>query len=102
MRRRVYSEINLHFTWHVKDSQPLITEALENRVHHYIVNYALQAKGVVIHQIGGTETHVHLVVTVPPTVLISDWIGKIKGASSHYVNQELLNRKLFDWQAVMV
>jgi len=37
-------------------------------------------------------------VTIPPTLLISEWIGKIKGASSHYVNHELLNRKVLDWQ----
>jgi putative transposase len=37
-------------------------------------------------------------VTIPPTLLISDWIGKIKGASSHYLNHELVNRKVMDWQ----
>ena len=98
MRRRVYSEINLHFTWHVKESLPIITEAIEDRLHRYIVNYALQTKGVFIHEINGTETHVHLVVTIPPTVLISEWIGKIKGASSHHINHEIANRKLLDWQ----
>ena len=46
----------------------------------------------------GTETHVHIAVTIPPTLLISDWIGKLKGASSHYVNHELANRKVLDWQ----
>ena len=30
--------------------------------------------------------------------MIADWIGKLKGASSHYVNHELVNRKLLDWQ----
>jgi REP element-mobilizing transposase RayT len=58
----------------------------------------LQSKGLIFHEIGGTETHVHIAVTIPPTLLISDWIGKIKGASSHYVNPELLNCKLLDCQ----
>jgi putative transposase len=30
--------------------------------------------------------------------VIADWIGKLKGASSHHVNHELANRKLLDWQ----
>ena len=38
-------------------------------------------------------------MTIPPTLLISDWVGKLKGASSHYVNHRLLNRKVIDWQA---
>jgi putative transposase len=98
MSTRAYSEINLHFVWHVKTSLPLISELLEPRLHRYIKSYALQSKGLIFHEIGGTENHIHIAVTIPPTLLISDWIAKIKGASSHYVNHELLNRKLLDWQ----
>ena len=98
MSTRAYSEINLHFTWHVKESLPIINEAIEPRLQRYIRSYALQAKGLIFHEIGGTETHVHIAVTIPPTLLISEWIGKVKGSSSHYVNHELVNRKLLEWQ----
>ena len=53
---------------------------------------------MIVHRVGGTETHIHMAVSVPPTLLVSEWIGKIKGASSHHINQELVNRKLLDWQ----
>ena len=46
----------------------------------YVRSYALQSKGLIFHEIGGAETHVHIAVTIPPTLLISEWIGKIKGA----------------------
>jgi putative transposase len=82
----------------VKGSLPIISTEIEPRLHHYIRSYALQANGLIFHEIGGTETHVHIAVTIPPTLLISDWIGKIKGASSYYVNNELVNRKLLEWQ----
>ncbi len=82
----------------MKASLPIITAEIEPRLHRYILNYALQSKGLIFHEIGGTETHVHIAVTIPPTLLISDWIGKVKGASSHYVNHELVNRKVLDWQ----
>jgi putative transposase len=52
---------------------------------------------VFIHEIGGIETHVHLCVTIAPTVLISDFIGQLKGASSHEVNQKL-GYKALEWQ----
>ena len=69
-----------------------------SRLYRHIRSYALQAKDLIFHEIGGTENHVHIAVTIPPTLLISDWIGKLKGASSHYVNHELANRKLLEWQ----
>ena len=34
----------------------------------------------------GTEAHVHLAVTIPPTVLPSEFVGRLKGYSSHTVN----------------
>ncbi len=98
MPKRVYSEINLHLTWHVKGSLPIITDEIEARLHRYLRSYALQTKGLIFHEIGGTETHVHIAITIPPVVLISEWIGKLKGASSHYINHKIANRKLLDWQ----
>src|SRR5258707_4336091 len=98
MSRGAYSEINLHFVWHVKGNLQTVSETIEPRLYRYIRSYALQAKGLIFHEIGGTETHVHIAVTIPPTLLISEWIGQVKGASSHYVNHELANRKILDWQ----
>jgi putative transposase len=98
LSKRFYSEINLHFVWHVKSSLAIINEVIEPRLYRYIRSYALQTSDLIFHEIGGTETHIHIAVTIPPTLLPSEWIGKIKGASSHYVNHELVNRKVLDWQ----
>ena len=48
---------------------------------------------------GGTENHIHLAVSIPPTLLVSDWIGKLKGASAHYTNHEVTKRKSLEWQS---
>ncbi len=98
MPRKVYAEINLHFTWHTKQSEPVLTEEIESRLNHYVKHRVLEASGVLFHEIGGTEDHVHLAVSIPPTLLISEWIGKLKGASSHFINHEIANRKLLEWQ----
>ncbi|HEU0006692.1 MAG TPA: transposase [Terriglobia bacterium] len=34
----------------------------------------------------------------PPTLLISDWIGQMKGSSSHHIHHRSANRHLLDWQ----
>jgi putative transposase len=98
MPRNVYSEINLHIVWHTKESAPVLTDQIEPRVRNHIKNAVLDTESCLFREIGGTENHVHLVVSVPPTLLISDWIGRLKGASSHYVNKEIANRKLLEWQ----
>ena len=64
----------------------------------FLRHRAVDEPGVVFHGIGGTDDHVHLVATVPPTLLISEWVGRLKGASSHYINHEIANRKLLEWQ----
>ena len=58
----------------------------------------MNTPSVFIHEIGGIETHVHLCVSIAPTVLISDFIGKLKGSSSHEVNQKL-GYKSLEWQS---
>ena len=40
-----------------------------------------------------------LAVSIPPTVQVSDWVGQLKGASAHYLNQRIMNRSRFAWQA---
>ena len=98
MSTRAYSEINLHCVWHVKGNLPIIDERIEPGLYRFIRNYALRTKGIIFHEVGGIETHVHIAVTIPPALTISEWIGKVKGASSFYVNHKLVNRKLLDWQ----
>src|SRR5262249_47379876 len=94
-----YSEINLHIVWHTKVSMPLLTSQVEPFVHRYLKQKVVNLPDAYFHEVGGTENHVHLVVSLAPTILISDFIGKLKGGSSHEVNQKLGGqRKLLEWQ----
>lgn len=97
MSESVYSEINFHITWHTKSNLPLITSAIETKLHKFIKHKIIQTPEVYFHAIGGVENHIHLAVSVPPSLLMSKWIGELKGGSSHYINQES-NRKLLHWQ----
>jgi putative transposase len=99
MSRNYYSEINLHLTWHTKRSMPLLTPTIEPVAHRLLKERVIKTPGVYLHEIGGTETHVHLAVTIPPTLTISDWIGELKGGSSHDVNQQMgMRSKALQWQ----
>ncbi|HUT52285.1 MAG TPA: IS200/IS605 family transposase [bacterium] len=98
MPRNVYSEIYLHITWRTKDNMPMIDGAIENELFKFIKNRCIETPGVYFFTIGGTADHVHLCVSVPPTLLISDWIGELKGASAHHVNHHVQDKAL-QWQA---
>jgi len=98
MSLRAYSEINLHITWHVKNDNPILQDEIEIQAHRFIRGKVIATPGVYFHEVGGTDDHVHLVVTIPPALLISRWIGRLKGASSHFINHEIANRKLLEWQ----
>ncbi|MFN2502430.1 MAG: IS200/IS605 family transposase [Pyrinomonadaceae bacterium] len=97
MSATVYSETNFHITWHTKNSLPMITAKIEDRLYHYITHKIIETPGAYLHAISGIETHVNIGVSLEPNILVSDWIGKLKGSSSHYINHEI-QPKALEWQ----
>jgi len=97
MSANSYSEINFHITWHTKNSLPMITPAIEDRLYRYLTHKIIETPGVYLHAIGGIETHIHIGLTAPPDLLMSDFIGKLKGGSSYQINKEF-GSKALEWQ----
>jgi putative transposase len=98
--KNYYSEIHLHVAWHTKISAPLLTGDVETAAHRHLRKFLVKTPGVFVHEIGGIETHLHVCLTIPPTIKISEFIGQMKGATSHDVNQEMGKRqKVLQWQA---
>ena len=101
MGRNYYSEINLHLTWHTKESLPLLDPQVEPLAHRYVRQKIINTPGAFVHEIGGTETHVHVAVSVPPSAADERTSSaNLKGASSHEVNEQLgLRGKMLQWQS---
>ena len=51
-----------------------------------------------VHAIGGIEDHLHMAVSLPPTVEIAKWIGELKGASAHTINHGPCGLNALAWQ----
>jgi putative transposase len=99
MSGNFYSEINLHFVWHTKNSLPLLRPEIEPVAHRLLKKRIIDTPGVYVHAIGGTPTHVHLALTIPPTLTISEYVGQLKGGSSYDVNREVGGKKKsLQWQ----
>jgi putative transposase len=97
MSRRVYSEINLHLVWHTKDSFAFISPPMKQDLYPLIRRRA-EADGAVVHAVGGTANHVHLGISVLPTLLVSDFVGRLKGGSAHDLNAVPQWHKSLQWQ----
>jgi putative transposase len=99
MSDNYYSEINLHLTWHTKLSRPLLKPEIEAMTYACLREKIAKLGDIFEHEIGGTENHVHLAVTIEPTVKISEMIGALKGFSSHEVNRRSgFGRTVLQWQ----
>ena len=93
----VFSEIFIHLNWHCKEDRPLIGPPLKNPLDAHLEDYGNKTKGIKFFGVGGTSDHVHLVIQMEPFICLADWVGKIKGASSHEMNKAA-GLAVLEWQ----
>lgn len=93
-----YWRLFYHITWGTKGREPLIAPEWENSLHNVIAAKA-QELGAFVYAVGGIEDHAHLAASVPPKISIAEFVGQVKGNSSHFVNHELNIDSYFAWQA---
>ncbi len=87
-----------HLVWSTFDRLPLITENVEVELYNYIRSKC-HTLNCPLHGIGGISDHIHIVISIPPSMAISDFVKRIKGSSSHFVNQTKLDPETkFAWQ----
>jgi len=80
-----------------KYREPLITEELEKRLWPYMAGIARENNMELI-TVNGTEDHVHILLSLPSTITISQAIKLIKGGSSHWIHQIFHDLQNFAWQ----
>jgi REP element-mobilizing transposase RayT len=86
-----------HCVFSTKERRPLITPALAQRLWPFLGGIARQNKMKAI-EIGGVEDHVHILLSVPPTLSIAKAMQLIKGGSSKWVHETFPEHGLFGWQ----
>ncbi|MFZ0534190.1 MAG: IS200/IS605 family transposase [Anaerolineales bacterium] len=96
-RNSTFYQLVYHFTWGTKNHLPLLTLTVEDRLFPYI-GYKCKELGYFLHAINGTEDHVHLLLSLTPSILVEDVAKNLKGASSHYINKESNLGEVLYWQ----
>lgn len=77
-----------HLVWATKHREQWITP---ERMEMLQQSFRVVAKdlGAYTHVVGGTQDHVHVAVSVPPTIAISNYIGRLKGGSSRLIEKSI-------------
>ena len=92
-----YWRLFYHITFAVKNREPLISSAIQPAIFRAITAKTAELNAIV-HAIGGIEDHVHLAVSIPPKISLADFIGQVKGYSSHFINHTASPDSRFAWQ----
>ncbi len=92
-----YWRLHYHLVWATFKRDPILTKDREKITYGTLYNKAKEL-GLIIHAAGNVEDHIHVVVSIPPKLSISDCMRHLKGASAHAVNYTLPSASVFKWQ----
>ena len=91
------ANVLLHIIFSTKNRHPFIDEDIEPELYAYMTSIFIAHKSYV-HKIGGVNDHVHLLVTLPRTISISDLLEQIKKNSSKWIKTKGNKHTNFSWQ----
>lgn len=92
-----YWRLHYHVIWATQDRQPVLTLDREKMFYGVVYDKAKDLS-LKIHAAGNVEDHIHLALSIPPQLSVSDCIRQIKGASSYAINHMAGSDGLFKWQ----
>jgi REP element-mobilizing transposase RayT len=87
----------LHYIFSTKERFPCIDQELESRLWPYIGGIARE-NGMKALSIGGTNDHVHALISIPTTLNVAKAIQLIKGGSSKWIHDQFPKYRKFQWQ----
>jgi REP element-mobilizing transposase RayT len=87
----------LHITWSTKERVRVFQENNKIQLKDYFLEKSLELNTPVL-SINIQSEHIHLLSDLPANLCLSDYVQKMKGSSSHWVNQHGLAGGKFSWQ----
>jgi putative transposase len=93
----VWHQLYYHFAWGTLDRQPLIEREKRPELLRIVAEEVSKRGGTLI-RVNAMPDHAHLLVRLPLTILVSDFIGEVKGASTYRFNREASPLLPLRWQ----
>ncbi|MBQ9816047.1 MAG: IS200/IS605 family transposase [Proteobacteria bacterium] len=92
-----YTQLYTHYVFAVHSRECLILPEWQQELYQYIIGIVRNRKQHVM-AVGGVHDHVHLFVSMNPTISASSLMADVKRGSSKWVNDHRLVRGRFAWQ----
>jgi putative transposase len=92
-----FHQLYYHFAWATHAREPHIHPSYRPDLLR-ILNEEARTRGGWPIRHNAMFDHVHLLVRLPPTVRVSDFVGQVKGATAHRVNHEVKPKFRLEWQ----
>ena len=92
-----YYELYYHIIWGTKKRMELIDEYIDKLLKEKVLKKIKELESQQL-EFNTYLDHCHLLATIPPKISISDFVGKIKGYSSHEINK-IRGEKCIQWQS---
>jgi putative transposase len=86
-----------HTVWATRLRRPLIDNEMRGKLYQYLLDKIAEYGGTGIAA-GGTDDHVHLLLSIPARFPVARFIGRLKGSSSHWANHFFRPGAGFAWQ----
>jgi putative transposase len=92
-----FTNLLTHIIFSTKDRVPCIDAELKPELLAYLGGMVREVGGKA-YAINGTADHVHLLISLPPTIASSDAMRIVKANSSRWVGEKWSAHKSFGWQ----
>ena len=92
-----YTQIYIQIVFAVKGRQNLISKENREELHKFITGI-ITNRGQKLFAVFAMPDHVHVLVSIGPTVAISDLVRDIKAGSSKFINDKKWMTEKFNWQ----
>ena len=92
-----FSSLWYHLVWSTKNRDSFLEKELRTKLFIEIKAYC-KKKEYHLDQINGVEDHIHLLISLKPSVRISDVVRNIKTHSYYWLKENELSTSEFGWQ----
>lgn len=94
---RNYVSLWYHLVWGTKHRRPFLDKRWRGELYRHIQQYC-RYKRYHLDCINGVDDHIHLLISIKPSITIGDVVRNIKKSSYFWVQEHIPDQEDFGWQ----
>ena len=93
-----YVQLHYHIIFSTKNRARVLSSEVREEIYSYIWGI-IKSKKCHLFRINGMEDHIHIFVSIVPSIALADFIRDIKSATTVWIKKENLIKKFSGWQS---